>query len=57
VKDFCCVLTIPKGGLVCQLKEDGSWLVVRSPERVQVLYIFFAADVVSDLLSGGNIVV
>jgi hypothetical protein len=47
LKDFCCVLTVPKGGLVRQLQEDGSWLVVRSPERLQILYRSSAADVVS----------
>jgi hypothetical protein len=38
LKDFRCVLTVPKGGLVRQQQEDGSWLVVRSPERLRVLY-------------------
>jgi hypothetical protein len=47
LKDFRCVQTVPKGGLVRQLQEDGSWLVVRSPERVQVLYRPSAADSVS----------
>jgi hypothetical protein len=28
LKDFQCVLTVPKGGLVRQQQEDGSWLVV-----------------------------
>jgi hypothetical protein len=45
--DFRCVLTVPKGGLVRQQQEDGSWLVVRSPERLQVLYRPSAADRVS----------
>jgi hypothetical protein len=31
LKDFRCVLTVPKGGLVRQQQEDGSWSVVRSP--------------------------
>jgi hypothetical protein len=47
LKDFRCVLTVPKGGLVRQHQEDGSWLVVRSPERVRVLYCPSAADRVS----------
>jgi hypothetical protein len=34
LKDFRCVLTVPKGGLVRQQQEDGSWLVVQSPERL-----------------------
>jgi hypothetical protein len=28
LKDFCCVLTVPKGGLVGQQQKDGSWEVV-----------------------------
>jgi hypothetical protein len=28
LKDFRCVLTVPKGGLVRQQQKDGSWLVV-----------------------------
>jgi hypothetical protein len=37
LKDFRCVLTVPKRGLVRQQQEDGSWLVVQSPERLRVL--------------------
>jgi hypothetical protein len=47
LKDFCCVLTVPKGGLVRQHQEDGSWLVVRSPKRLRVLYRPYAVDRVS----------
>ena len=47
LKDFRCILTVPKGGLVRQLHEDGSWRIVRSPERLQVLYRPSAADRVS----------
>ena len=47
LKDFRCVLTVPKGGLVRQLHEDGSLRIVRSPERLQVLYRPSAADRVS----------
>jgi hypothetical protein len=47
LKDFRCVLTVPKGGLVRQRQEDGSWSVVRSPERLQVLYRPTAVDRVS----------
>jgi hypothetical protein len=44
LKDFRCILTVPKGGLVRQLHEDGSLRIVRSPERLQVLYRPSAAD-------------
>jgi hypothetical protein len=37
LKDFRCVLTVPKGGLVRQQQKDGSWIVVQSPERLRVL--------------------
>jgi hypothetical protein len=47
LKDFRCILTVPKGGLVRQLQENGSLSVVRSLERVQVLYRPFVADRVS----------
>jgi hypothetical protein len=47
LKDFRCILTVPKGGLVRQMHEDGSWRIVRSPERLQVLYRPSAADKVS----------
>jgi hypothetical protein len=47
LKDFRCVLTKPKGGLVRQQQEDGFWLVVQSPERLRVLYQPIAVDRVS----------
>jgi hypothetical protein len=47
LKDFRCVLTVPKGGLVRQQQEDGSWSIVRSPKRLRVLYRPSAADRVS----------
>jgi hypothetical protein len=47
LKHFRCVLTVSKGGLVRQQQEDGSWSVVRSPERLRVLYRPSAADRVS----------
>jgi hypothetical protein len=47
LKDFRCVLTVPKGGLVCQQQKDGSWLNVQSPERLRILYCPFAANRVS----------
>ena len=47
LKDCRCVLTVSKGQLVRQLHEDGSWRVVRSPERLQVLYRPSVVDKVS----------
>jgi hypothetical protein len=47
LKDFRCVLTVPKGGLVRQQQKDGSWIVVRSLERLRVLYCPSAVDRVS----------
>jgi hypothetical protein len=44
LKDFRCILTMPEGGFVRQLQEDGSWSVVQSPERLQVLYCPSAAN-------------
>jgi hypothetical protein len=32
LKDFRCVLTVPKAGLVRQQQENGSWLVVQNPQ-------------------------
>jgi hypothetical protein len=47
LKDFRCVLTVPKGGLVRQQQKDGFWIVVQSPERLRVLYRPCAVDRVS----------
>jgi hypothetical protein len=47
LKDFHCVLTVPKGGLVRQQQEDGSWSVVQSLERLQILYRPTVVDRVS----------
>jgi hypothetical protein len=47
LKDFRCVLTVPKGGLVRQQQKDGSYSVVQSPERLRVLYCPSAVDRVS----------
>jgi hypothetical protein len=47
LKDFRCVSTVPKGGLVRQQHEDGFWSVVQSPERLQVLYRPSVVDRVS----------
>jgi spermidine/putrescine-binding protein len=41
------MLTVPKGGLVRQQQKDGSWIVVQSPECLQVLYHPSAVDRVS----------
>jgi hypothetical protein len=47
LKEFRCVLTVPKGGLVRQQRKGGSWIVVRRPERLRVLYRLSAVDRVS----------
>jgi hypothetical protein len=47
LKDFRCVLTVPKGSLVRQQQKDGSWIVVQSLERLRVLYPLSAVDRVS----------
>jgi hypothetical protein len=47
LRDFRCVLAVPKGGIVRQQQEDGSWSIVQSPKRLQVLYRPSAADRVS----------
>ncbi|CAA9327091.1 hypothetical protein AVDCRST_MAG94-1729 [uncultured Leptolyngbya sp.] len=47
LKEFRCILTVPKKGLVRQRLEDGSWSVVRSPEQLQVLYRASVVDRVS----------
>jgi hypothetical protein len=47
LKDFRCVLTVPKGGLVRPQQKDGSWIVVQSFERLRVLYRPSAVDRVS----------
>ena len=47
LKDFRVVLTVPKGGLVRQLQEDNTWAVVRSPEKLRVLYLASVADKIS----------
>jgi hypothetical protein len=44
LKDFRCVLTVPKGGLVRQQQKDGSWIVVQNSERLRVLYRPSAVD-------------
>jgi hypothetical protein len=47
LKDFRCVLTVPKGDLVRQQQKDGSWLVAQSHERLRVLYRPSVVDRVS----------
>ena len=47
IKDSRCILTVPKGGLIRQPQTDGSWSIVRSSEKLQVLYFASVADVVS----------
>jgi hypothetical protein len=47
LKHFRCVLIVPRGGLVRQQQKDGSWIVVQSPQRLQVLYRPSAVDRVS----------
>jgi hypothetical protein len=47
LKDFGCILTVPKGGFVCQLHKDGSLRVVQSLERLQILYRPSSANKVS----------
>jgi hypothetical protein len=47
LKDFRCVLTVPKGGLNRQQQKDGFWIVVQSPERLRILYRPSAVDRVS----------
>jgi hypothetical protein len=37
LKDFRCVLTVPRGGLVRQQQKDRSCFVVQSPKRLRVL--------------------
>ena len=47
LKDYRVILTVPKGGLVRQLQSDNTWQVVRSPEKLRVMYLASVADKVS----------
>jgi hypothetical protein len=47
LKNFVEVLTLPKGALVRQLSNDGAWSIVRSPEKVRVMYLASTVDKVS----------
>ena len=41
------ILTVPKGGLVRQMHSDNTWSIVRSPEKLRVLYLAPVVDKVS----------
>jgi hypothetical protein len=41
------VLTLPKRALVRQLSNNGAWSIVRSPEKLRVLYLASTVDRVS----------
>ena len=47
LKDFREVLTLPKGSLVRQQNIDETWSIVRSPEKLRVLYLASTVDKVS----------
>ena len=47
LKDFREVLTLPKGSLVPQQNIDETWSIVRSPEKLRVLYLASTVDKVS----------
>jgi hypothetical protein len=47
LKNFVEVLTLPKGSLVRQLSDDGAWSIVKSPEKLRVLYLASTVDKVS----------
>jgi hypothetical protein len=47
LKNFVEVLALPKGSLVCRLSDDGEWSVVKSPEKLRVLYLASTVDKVS----------
>jgi hypothetical protein len=44
LKNFVEVLTLPKGSLVRQLSDDGEWSIVKSPEKLRVLYLASTVD-------------
>jgi hypothetical protein len=35
---------LPKGSLVCRLSDDGKWSIVKSPEKLRVLYLASTVD-------------
>jgi hypothetical protein len=47
LKDFRCVLSMPKRGLIRQQQKDGFWIGVQSFKRLRVLYHPSAVDRVS----------
>jgi hypothetical protein len=47
LKNFVEVLTVPKGSLGHCLSDDGEWSVVKSPEKLRVLYLASTVDKVS----------
>jgi hypothetical protein len=47
LKNFVEVLTVPKGSPVRRLFDNGEWSVVKSPEKLHVLYLASTVDKVS----------
>jgi hypothetical protein len=47
LKNLVEVLTVPKGSPVRRLSDDGEWSVVKSPEKLRVLYLASTVDKVS----------
>jgi hypothetical protein len=47
LKNFVEVLTVPKGSPVRRLSDDGEWSVVKSPEKLCILYLASTVDRVS----------
>jgi hypothetical protein len=47
LKNFVEVLTLPKGSPVRRLSDDGEWSIVKSPEKLRVLYLASTVDKVS----------
>jgi hypothetical protein len=44
LKNFVEVLTVPKDSLVRRLSNNGEWSVVKSPEKLRVLYLASTVD-------------
>jgi hypothetical protein len=47
LKNFDKVLALPKGSPVRRLSDNGEWSVVKSPEKLRVLYLASIVDKVS----------
>jgi hypothetical protein len=47
LKNFVEVLTVPKGSPVRRLFDDGEWSVVKSPEKLRIIYLASTIDKVS----------